>query len=374
MPKFAFGSPELLPLVVVAALAVGLYLWVFARRRAAQARYRGTSTAALVSAATSPGRQVVKAALVVLALLLLAAAAARPQIGTHKTLLQREGTDVIIALDVSLSMSARDAQPSRLERAKGAIGALLDHLQGDRVGLVTFAGSSQLRFPLTTDVDAARKVVQGVSFKDGGLRAGTSIGEALRQTSEGFANDNTRSKIVILVSDGEDLGDDAAGAAAFVHGEGIALNTIGVGQESPTPVVIVNPRTGQTETRIDPATNQPLLTTADAKALQQLAVDNKGHYYDGNSDDFAVQLADEIGRLQKTRFESGEGNVPIERFQILAGIALLLLLVDYLLPAGRRRRLMSGRRSLPRILRGPDASSEPSGAAAADVAPLRANR
>jgi len=332
----AFGTPQLLPLVALAVAAAVVYFWLAARRRAAAARYGGGRS--LHAASFSQTRQTAKAVLVVTALALLGLAAARPQIGRQRTLLQREGTDVIIALDVSLSMSAQDVKPSRLDRARSAIGTLLDHLQGDRIGLVTFAGSAQLRFPLTTDVEAARKVVQSVTFKDGGLRAGTSVGEALRQTTEGFANDRTRSKIVVLVSDGEDLGDDAASAAQFVSSEGITLDTIGVGLEEPTPVVVLNPRTGQVEPRKDPRSQGPLLTTADPKALRQLAASNRGHYFSGNSDDFAVQLADEIGRLQKTRFESAEGDVPVERYQLLAGAAALLLLLEFLLPAGRSRR------------------------------------
>jgi Ca-activated chloride channel family protein len=338
MPQIGFGAPQLLPLLALAVLVAGLYGWVFVRRRRAEARYRGSAPAALYGAGTSHVRLYLKAALVVAAVALVALAVARPQIGSHRTLLQREGTDVIIAFDTSLSMSAQDVQPSRMERAKAAVGALLDHLQGDRVGLVTFAGSANLRFPLTTDVEAARKVVQSLTFKDGGLGAGTSIAQALRETTDGFANDQTRSKIVVLVSDGEDLGDDAAGAASFVRSEGISLNTIGVGLPAPAPVLTTDPRTGRIQPRTDPTTQQPLTTTADPKALQQLATDNRGRYYDGNSDDFAVQLSDEVGRLQKTRFESGEGNVPNERFQWLLGLGLLLLGIEFVLPAGRSAR------------------------------------
>jgi Ca-activated chloride channel family protein len=353
MPHIGFGAVQLLPVAALAAVVAGLYAWVFVRRRRAEARYRGASTLPLHARSTSRGRQLTKAGLVVAAVLLLGLAAARPQVGSHHTLLQREGTDVIIALDVSLSMSAQDVKPSRLERAKGAISALLDHLQGDRIGLVTFAGSADLRFPLTTDNEVARKVVQSVTFKDGGLRAGTSISEALRETTTGFANDQTRSKIVLLVSDGEDLGDDAAGAASFVRSQGIALNTIGVGFSQPVSLNVVNPRTGQPEPRLDPNTRQPLTTTADPQALRQLASDNRGRFYDGNTDDFAVQLSDEIGRLQKTRFESGQGNVPNEWFQWLLGLALLLLLIEFLLPAGRSFR------RFPRPRRGPRAVASP---------------
>jgi len=124
----------------------------------------------------------------------------------------------------------------------------------------------------------------------------------------------------------EDGLDDAAQAAQFVQSEGITLDTVGVGLPQPSPVLAPNPRTGQLEPRKDPATGGDLLTTADPAALQQLAAQNHGHYYNGNNDDFAVQIADEISRLQKTRFASGEGDVPIERFQILAALGLALLL------------------------------------------------
>ncbi len=356
MPYLGLGAPQLLPLVLLAAAAAALYLWVARRRLRDERRYRGSGVASLRAASTSPFRQIARAALIVAAVAVLALAAARPQIGTRRTLFQRQGTDVLIALDVSLSMSATDVQPSRLDRAKAAISALINHLQGDRVGVVTFAGSAGLRSPLTQDTEAANAVVQSVSFKDGGLQAGTSIGAALRQASDGFTNDQTRSKTVVLFSDGEDLGDDAAQAAQFVQSEGITLDTVGVGLPQPSPVLAPNPRTGQLEPRKDPATGGDLLTTADPAALQQLAAQNHGHYYNGNNDDFAVQIADEISRLQKTRFASGEGDVPIERFQILAALGLALLLLEMLTPAGRGR----GRRfALPAPLQRRRAAAAP---------------
>ncbi|HLZ72594.1 MAG TPA: VWA domain-containing protein [Dehalococcoidia bacterium] len=338
MLYLGFGAPQLLPLVLLGAAAAALYLWVARRQRRAEQQYRGSGPAVLRAASVSPRRRQLKAALLVAAVALLALALARPQVGTQRTLFERQGTDVLIALDVSLSMSATDVQPSRLDRAKGAISALIDHLQGDRVGVVTFAGDAALRSPLTQDTEAADAVVQSVTFKDGGLQAGTSIGAALRQASDGFTDDRTRSKSVVLVSDGEDLGDDAAQAAQFVQSEGIALDTIGVGLPQPAQVLAPNPRTGQLEPRKDPDTGGDLMTTADPEALRQLAAQNRGHFYNGNTDDFAVQIADEIGRLEKTKFASGEGDVPIERFQLVAALGLGLLLLELLIPAARGRR------------------------------------
>jgi Ca-activated chloride channel homolog len=198
-------------------------------------------------------------------------------------------------------------------------------------------------------------VVQSITLKDGGLQAGTSIGAALREASTGFTDDQTRSKTVILYSDGEDLGDDAAQAAQFVQSAGIALDTVGVGLAQPVAVLAPNPRTGQLEPRKDPSGGGDLLTTADPAALQQLAAKNRGHFYNGNTDDFAAPIADEISRLQKTKFESGEGDLPIERFQILVAIGLGLLLLEMLIPAGRRVRRLRLARGWP--MRGRAATS-----------------
>ncbi|HZQ36958.1 MAG TPA: VWA domain-containing protein [Dehalococcoidia bacterium] len=347
MSGAGFGAPQLLPLLLLAAAVAALFVWTARHRRQAEARYRGSGLTSLRSRSVSSGRVIVKAALVVVALGLLALAAARPQIGTQRTLLQRQGTDVLVLLDVSLSMSATDVAPSRLERAKADVLALFDRLQGDRVGVVTFAGNAQLRSPLTTDRDAAKSVVQSITLKDGGLQAGTSIGAALREATTGFTDDQTRSKTVVLYSDGEDLGDDAAQAAQFVQSEGIALDTVGVGLAQPAPVLAPNPRTSLLEPRKDPNSGGDLTTTADPAALQQLAAQNRGHFYNGNTDDFAAPIADEISRLQKTKFESGEGDLPVERFQLLVAAGLGLLLLELLVPAGRGGRRLRILRARP---------------------------
>jgi Ca-activated chloride channel homolog len=345
----SFGAPWLLPLLLVAPGVATLFVWAERRRRAARARYAGSS--ALPLAAGDPRRRRLKEGLLVGALLLLALAAARPRFGTRSTTLQRSGADVIIALDVSLSMSAPDAPPTRLDRAKIAIGALLTRLQGDRVGLVTFAGSATLRFPLSTDLVAAGEVVQDVSLKDGGLDAGTSIGDALKQAAQGFSGDKTHSKVLLLVSDGEDLGGNADQAAAFARNAGVLLDTMGVGGTQPVPLNFTDPRTGKQSQRTDPASGQPLTTTANPDALRALAAANGGSFFDGNADSFAPQLADEIDRLQKTRFADQQGDQPIEQYQWFLGAGLLLLTAEFLIPAGRGARRGSAGWTLVRRLR-----------------------
>ena len=343
----SFGAPWLLLLLLVAPATAALFYWSERRRQAARARFRGASTLPLV--ALHPARRRLKEGLIVAALLLLALAAARPRFGTQTTILQRSGADVIVALDVSLSMSATDEQPTRLDRAKAAIEQLISRLQGDRVGLVTFAGSATLRFPLTTDLVAAGEVVQSVTYKDGGLSGGTNIGDALTEAAQGFSGDKTHSKVLLLASDGEDLGQTADQAAAFARQRGVILDTLGVGGTTPVPLTYTDPRSGATTQRAVAGSNQPLTTTADPAALTALATSNGGSFFNGNSDDFAPQLADEIDRLQKSRFADQQGERPVERYPWFLAAGLLLLVIEFALPAGAgagytRRTLSLARR------------------------------
>src|SRR5581483_6595950 len=157
-----------------------------------------------------------------------AAAAALPRRGERRILLPREGSDVIIGLDVSASMLATDVQPNRLDRAKGILTGLLDRLPGDRIGLVVFAGNAGLRFPLTTDVAVARELIGSTTIKDGGLAPGTGIGDAIRLAVSTFPPDTqTRSRVLVLVTDGEDLAGGPLDAAQQARAQNIVVHTVG---------------------------------------------------------------------------------------------------------------------------------------------------
>ena len=351
----SLGAPWLLTLLVVPVGIAFLGWWAERRRAAARARYAGAGQARALG--EQPRHRRTRLAILTIAAALLVIAAARPQIGTHQVALERAGTDVLVALDVSLSMGATDVPPSRLDRAKAAIQALIDRLQGDRVGLVTFAGNAQLRFPLTTDLVAAGEVVQSVTLKDGGLQGGTDIGSALQQAARSFSTDKTRGKVLLLVSDGEDLGSEADQAASFAREQNVILDTLGVGTTQPTPLYVVDPRTGKQAPRIDPNTGQPVTTTANPDALRALAAANGGRFYDGNSDAFAAPLAAQIDQLQKTRFSGRQGELPTERYQWFLGAALALLAAEFLLPLGVGQRSRAAWAAIAR-LRPPAARAE----------------
>ena len=327
-----FATPPILLLLVGLIPVLAALVWL--------ARWRGAATRRLVHSArgrVSRPRRFVKATLVLTALALIVLAAARPQRGSKRLLLPREGTDVIIALDVSISMLATDVQPNRFEHSKVMLSGLLDRLQGDRVGLVVFAGTAGMRFPLSTDINAARELIRSTAIKEGGLAAGTGIGDAIRVAATSFPpEDETRSKVVLVITDGEDTTGSPQDAVRTARDRGVIVHTIGVGTGGGGAIVIPRP-TGTPVQQIDRATGQPATSRRDDEVLRQIASAGRGRYFDGNEPDTAAQAADAIGRLARTRFESQEGTLPIERFQWFAAAALVLLVLDLLLPDTLRR-------------------------------------
>lgn len=330
-----FGLSPLLLLLVAVPVVAGALLWL--------ARWRRGAVRRLVAGVTPsvPGarwRRPLKAMLALSALALIALAAALPRRGERRVLLPRQGTDVMVVMDVSASMLATDVEPNRLERAKTSLGALLDRLQGDRVGMVVFAGSAGLKFPLTTDAAAAREQIRTTSIREGALDPGTGIGEGIRRGVEFLPKDDpARARVLIIVSDGEDLAGNPAEAVRVAHDGGAIVYTLGVGTEAGGQIIAPG-RSGTPTPRLDPTTNQPATTRRDEGLLRSLAAEGKGRYIDGNDATAGGQLADEVGRLARSRFESQEGTIPTERFRPFAAAALVLLTLDFLIAEGRRMR------------------------------------
>ena len=336
-----FGLTPLLLLLLTAPLLAFVLGWGIRRQHLAAARFAGGGLALLRSGHSSRLRRGLKATLLLLVVVLLAVSIARPQIGSHHVLLPREGSDVVIALDVSRSMGVTDVAPSRFDRAKQAANALIDQLGGDRVGVVVFAGSASLRFPLTTDFQSAQAVIGGIAIKDSGVAAGTDLAVALTTARAAFTGDKTTGKVIVLVSDGEDLSGNDLAAAHNVAGAGIIVDTIGVGTAKGGPVFAVNAETNAATPVIDPDTGAQAVSHRNDSNLRQLAAAGHGTSYDGNTTDFAFDLSTSIDRLQKTRFESGAATIPIERFQIPLAIALALLVLESLIAESRQQRAIS---------------------------------
>lgn len=336
-------EPALLVFVAAAAaaglLSVSLLLWRW--RQVQRFRARGGGVTVLRESRLRP---LLKAALVVGAIAVLAFAAARPQFGSETTEIRQEGVALSLAVDVSLSMAATDLAPDRLAAVRREIGGLLDRLQGDRVGLVLFAGTPFPRFPLTRDLAAVREVANSLRPGVRLVEPGSDIAAAIELARAQLERSEAETKAIILISDGEALQGDALAAAAAAAASGVRLFSAGAGTAAGSTI----PLAGRDELKIDATTGRPVITRLDAQALTDLANAGGGRFVRLEQEGALASLASDLAALEANVFRQETDSVPIERFQIFAAIALALLVIEPLLgdaartAGGRLRRRLPG--------------------------------
>ena len=329
------GALKLLLAVAAAAAAAAISLW---RRRAALLR-AGGSLAPRLAPTAGVVRPAGRLSLWVLGLALLVLALSRPQCGSHTERSRRMGLDLAIALDVSRSMLARDVGPDRLSRARLELVKLLDGLAGDRVGLVLFAGRAFPACPLTSDLEAVRVFLRGAG-PDSIAEQGTGLAAALRSAREVLEAEQhgARSKVVLLVSDGEDQESGSAEAAAVLADAGIRVFVLAVGGRAGAPIPLTDASgtaTGYKRNR----RGETVVTRLDEATLAALAARGNGEVFDVARPDRGVDaLRGALDRLARSEL-AGSASISWEdRYALLAFPAFLSLLGAILLPEARRRR------------------------------------
>jgi len=332
----ALAHPGYLLLILV-ALLLGLLALLVALRR-------GTRVQALLGSrlgqALAPGASTLlsalQAALRASALALFAVALAQPQCGSRTELARRRGIDLVVTLDASKSMLARDVAPSRLDRAKLELNTLLDSLKGDRVGIVAFAGDAYIQSPLTSDYAAAKLFLRAVDPEQM-QQGGTNIGAALllaQNMLEGVDR-GAKDRVVVLLSDGEDLSGEEMEAAESLRASGIKVYAVGIGSESGEPIPEFG-KTGEVVGYKKDASGNTVLTRLDRAGLEAVAQLTGGEFFHQPHGVAVPEVAARIDRLQKSELESRLTVRWDERFQSFLAPGLLLLVVGLLLP-GRRR-------------------------------------
>jgi Ca-activated chloride channel homolog len=272
-------------------------------------------------------------------LTLLAIAAAGPQCGERTEIVKRRGIDLVVALDASTSMLARDVKPSRLERAKVEVTALLDRLRGDRVGLVVFAGEAFVQCPLTTDYSAAKLFLRAVD-PAAMPQQGTAIAEALqeaRRVLDGGARGGA-GKAVLLVTDGEDNEGAALQAAQELGDAGIHVYAVAVGSEEGEPIPLTDAKGNVTGYKKD-RDGRTVLTRTDLAGLRELTARAGGKVLTTGGADLGVAaMVDELEKLQKGELESRLAVQYDDRYPYVAWPAFALLCAAAALGEGRLRR------------------------------------
>ena len=275
-------------------------------------------------------RKKIKNFIFVLSILFLIIGLSNPQIGTKMEEVKREGVDLMIAIDLSYSMMAEDIKPNRLERAKQAISRLIDKLEGDRIGLVVFAGEAYVQLPVTTDYSAAKLFLSTVNTSIVPTQ-GTEIGNAIDLCIKSFDNNNAQSKAIIIITDGETHDDEAIASAKTAQEQGIYIHTLGMGLTKGGPIPIYDKYGNTSEYRKDREGNT-IITKLNEPMLQQIAQSGMGTYVRANNSKSGLSLLfDEINKMEKKEIGTMIITDYKDRFQIFLAISLFLLLFDLLL-------------------------------------------
>jgi len=329
---FQWAKPHALTVLWVALPLLVLLFWrsQLLRRRALEA-FVGSGLLGVLAPHLDWRRDRRRAVLVVAGLALVLVAAARPRFGQGQELYQSRGADIVVALDVSASMMAQDAQPSRLEAAKREVRGLLQMVRGDRVALVIFSDRAHLICPLTMDMGAAQMFLDAIDQRIC-TAGGTALRPALEQAERALRRAEEGTRTVVLVSDGEDWGPDAADAASRLAGQGIRVHAVGIGTAQGAPVPAYDLITGETAGFKRDAQGQVAVSHLKEDTLRAIARAGKGTYVAGGASDLGMaaiyrRLAGaESGRARTYRFATH-----VERFQWPLAVGLGLLLLEALL-------------------------------------------
>ena len=336
-----FAHPHALWLLLAVPAVVIAYGFGFAARRRRLARLGDGPLVTAMVASVSVSRKIVRAALVVLAVALLALAAARPQAGGKARVARQRGLDLVVALDFSRSMLAKDVYPSRLERAKRELGQLLDGLGGDRVGVVAFAGES-LTYPPTTDYAAVKLFWRDLGPWDmpvGGTAIGRAITSALEQlTALRGKGGATRGQAILLLTDGEDTDSEPLEAAEEASKLGVKIFTVGIGSRSGELIPEYDEQ-GKVTGYVKDAEGHYVTSRLAEGTLDEIARKTGGEAFHADAKRFGVEDVERaLAGLKRTENEARVVRQYDEIFEVLLLPAFLLLVGEACMSERRKRR------------------------------------
>lgn len=329
----SFIYPLTLLLLALLIPAVAFFAWRNRVRLLALRRLGDPALIRALSPMVSTERRLWKSGLWLLCAAALVVALARPVWGVDLEVIETQGVSVMIVLDVSNSMNAQDLVPSRLERARLVIRELFDGLSGNEIGLILFAGTAFVQFPLTTDSVSAQSFLSAVSTDTITLQ-GTAIEDALRLAMNTFGAQSPAAKVIILMTDGEGTDGDALSAADDAAAAGITIHAVGFGDAQGAPIPILDEQGQISGYKSDNAGNT-VLSKLDEALLQNIVERTGGMYQRAGSGE-AAALAQAIEALQTGMFETRTEERGVERFGIFVALALVALSLEMLLPETRR--------------------------------------
>ncbi len=274
MDQFRFEQPAWGHLIWPVALLIAALLWLEIRQRTALDQFMSTRMRERLVSGPGRLRQTISLGCFALGIVACVLAAMRPQWGATERLLPQVGAEIMICLDVSKSMLAEDTIPNRLERAKAEIRDLLDLMRGEQVGLIAFAGKATVISPMTTDFAFLKLALDHVGPQSVGL-GGTRLEAPIRAAVRGFADTADVSRIILLITDGEDHDSFPLEAAEEARERGIRIMTVGFGDEAGSKVQVTDPRTGA-RTYVTDDSGKAVVSRLDGDLLREIALKTEG--------------------------------------------------------------------------------------------------
>jgi Ca-activated chloride channel family protein len=329
-----FERPVFLYAMLLIPLLILAYFFVLHLQKKSMLRFADQEFVKALVPLKSIGRQWIKLILFMFAIGAVILSLANLQSGARMEEVKREGIDIFIAIDVSNSMMAEDIAPNRLERSKQAISRLIDKLEGDRIGIIVFAGKAYIQLPITTDYAAARLFLSTINTEIVPSQ-GTAIGEAIEIAMKSF-DQNNRNKAIVIISDGEDHEENAADLAKEASKAGINVFTIGMGLAEGAPIPILNEYGKKTGFRKDRNGNT-VVTKLNEDMLQKIAQSGNGSYVRANNTRSGLEtIFSEINKLEKSEIDSKIFTDYEDRFQWFILLAILFLVVELFTTARKR--------------------------------------
>ncbi len=328
-----WGNPGLLSLLLLIPLYM-VFIWVSARLRVKYfQRFADKRFYNYFLQEFSSFHWNLKNVILLVALFFMIVAAARPQWGKEMTIMKKEGLDIVVCIDVSKSMDAQDIKPSRIDRAKDQIARFVDQLKSDRVALVAFAGRAYVQCPLTDDYGALRMYLELLDTNAVSVY-GTDIGKALTTANELFEQSH-KYKVIVLISDGEDLEENAIDVAEELAKQGVVIYTLGVGSQQGSPIMLTD-KNGNREYAKDDEGNI-IQTKMDVRTLSQVAQVAHGRFYPVTPRQSEItEILKEIEQMEKRKFDSKEFEKYQDRYQYFVFAVIVLLIIEALIIARRK--------------------------------------
>ena len=323
---YQFDNPNFLYLTLIIPFLMLINFLYMSWRKRIQDSYSDSELLEIISPNRSNFKLNLKLILECLAILLLSIGLANPKIGTELNSINREGVDIVFAIDVSKSMLAEDVAPNRLLRSKRIISEIINSLNSDRVGIVAYAAQAIPQVPLTTDFASVKNFLQIIDT-DMLSSQGTSIDSALNLSANFFDQNSETNRVLILLSDGEDHDDIPESLINLIIENNINLISIGVGQDSGSTIPIkVN---GRIDSYKKDSNGEVVITKRNSEILNKIANSSGGDYIDGNITEEALEnVKVKLDKIDKSEFETSQFVEYKQQIQNFILLALFFIIVD----------------------------------------------